>query len=565
MNEFFQVGPTLRNQYADDRVLRSYLKRRLPPEMFAEIEPGLHSLGERAVTDIAAHGDRCEANPPRHVPYDPWGRRIDHIETDPSWKALDGISAEEGIVATGYERKHGALSRLHQFVRIHLYSPSSAIQTCPLAMTDGAARAIELYGDEALKKNAFARLTSRDPEFFWTSGQWMTERSGGSDVSGTATIARLENGQYRLYGTKWFTSATTSQMAMTLARIEGAPEGNRGLSLFYLELRDENGKLNNIRVHRLKDKLGTKALPTAELTLEGTPAVLVGDAGNGVRKISSLFNITRMYNAVCAVSGMRRSIALARDYSAKRKVFGKTLSEQPLHVETLADLQVEYEGAFHLTFRLIELLGKDECATASEAEAAVLRLLTPIAKLYTAKQVIAVTSEVLECFGGAGYCEDTGLPRLLRDAQTLSIWEGTTNVLSLDTLRAIQKENAFPPFLAEIRARLDAITLPELTASAARVREALGRIEAYLPTAMGEGMDFVEAGARGFAFSLARTYAASLLLEHAMWSAEHENDPRSVTVALRWCAKELAPLLQPNEAYRRGSRALALDEEAVKP
>src|SRR5690606_4112745 len=230
---------------------------------------------------------------PVHIPYDPWGKRIDEIKVSDSWNQLHEIAAEEGIVAAGYERTQGEFSRLYQFAKLYLYHPSSAIYSCPLAMTDGAARLLELYGTEDMKERAYKFLTSRDPQTFWTSGQWMTERTGGSDVSGTSTIAKKEGDQYKLYGVKWFTSATTSQMAMTLARIEG----DEKLSLFYLELRDKSGELQNIQINRLKDKLGTKALPTAELTLSGTPATLVGEAGKGIKTISTLFNITRLYNA----------------------------------------------------------------------------------------------------------------------------------------------------------------------------------------------------------------------------------------------------------------------------
>jgi len=560
MGTFFQQGPSIGNQYDEDRVLRSYLARRLPADVLAEIEPGLRRLGERAITDILEFGDDAETNQPRHVPYDPWGVRVDDVVVSRGWKELDRVAAEEAIVATGYERRHGAWSRVHQFARIHLFNPSSAIYTCPLAMTDGAARLIEVYGDEALRRDVYPHLVSRDPATFWTSGQWMTERTGGSDVSQSETVARPEGEAYRLWGTKFFTSAVTAQVAMTLARIEGAPAGSRGLSLFFIRLRGEDGKLQGIQVNRLKEKLGTCALPTAELDLVGTPACLVGDPGNGVKKISTLFNITRMYNASCAVSSMRRGIALARDYSHRRVAFRKSLSELPLHVETLAALETEYEGAFDLVFRLVELLGKDDTRTATRDETAVLRLLTPIAKLYTGKMGVAVASEVVECFGGAGYMEDSGIPRILRDSQTLAIWEGTTNVLSLDTLRAIEKDQAFPPFLAEIRARVAAVKRPELAESAARVREAAARLEAYLPRAVAEGLDFVEAGARAFAYSLARTYAGSLLLENAGWSLEHEADRRPLVVARRWCAQELAPLVHADASHRAESRALALDE-----
>jgi alkylation response protein AidB-like acyl-CoA dehydrogenase len=560
MSEFFQDGPVLGNQFDEDGVLQGYLRRKLPAEMLADIETGLRRMGERAVTDILALGNAAEASPPRHVPYDAWGRRVDRIEVCEAWKQLERIAAEEGVVATAYERRHGALSRVHQFALLYLYAPSSAIATCPLAMADGAARVIERHGDEWMRANPLRRLTSRSPEENWTSGQWMTERTGGSDVSGTSTVARIAKGVYHLYGTKWFTSATTSPMAMTLARTEDALEGSRGLSLFYVELRDPDGRLQNIFVHRLKDKLGTRALPTAELTLEGTPARLVGGPGDGVKKIAALLNITRGYNACCAAASMRRGLALARDYAGKRRAFGKRLADQPLHRETLAGLQVEFAAAFHLTFRVAELMGKEEIGEANDEESAVLRLLTPIVKLYTAKQAIASASEVLEAFGGAGYVEDIGLPRLLRDAQVLSIWEGTTNVLSLDALRAIQKESALSPFMADIGRRLKAVRTPVLRAAVESVRAAAKRIEAYAESALRENGDYLQAGARAFAFSLARSYAASLLLEHADWLAQTEGDERGIKVTERWCAHDLAPLLDPDSAHRAASASLANEE-----
>jgi alkylation response protein AidB-like acyl-CoA dehydrogenase len=403
---------------------------------------------------------------------------------------------------------------------------------------------------------AFERLTSRDPERFWTSGQWMTERTGGSDVSLTSTVARPCGDGYALSGVKWFTSATTSQLALTLARIEGdARAGSAGLSLFFVELRDELGALRNIRVERLKEKLGTRALPTAELTLDDTPARLVGDAGQGVRKIASLLNVTRLYNAVCAVAYMRRAIALAADYATRRVAFGRPLIAHPLHVETLAAMAVEYEGALHLTFHLGALLGREECGEASADDLLLLRLLTPVAKLYTAKQAVAVTSETLEAFGGAGYVEDTGLPRLLRDAQVLSIWEGTTNVLALDVLRALGDGDALRAFVAAVTRRVEALGDPALGEAGQRVIEAARRIESHAARVADDG-ELQRAGARGFAFALARTYAAALLLEHAGWSARVENDGRTRVAALRWCAQELAPLAAPDAAHRADSSSL---------
>jgi hypothetical protein len=388
----------------------------------------------------------------------------------------------------------------------------------------------------------------------------MTERTGGSDVSGTSTVARADAGgsDFRLYGTKWFTSATTSQMALTLARIEGdaTPAGSAGLSLFYVRLRDDAGELQRITVHRLKEKLGTRALPTAELTLDGTPAVLVGGAGHGVRKIAALLNVTRLYNAVCAVAAMRRAIALAADYATRRVAFGRPLAAHPLHAETLASMAVEHAGAFHLTFHVGELLGREEVGEASDDDLLLLRLLTPVAKLYTAKQAVAVTSEAIEAFGGAGYVEDTGLPRLLRDVQVLAIWEGTTNVLSLDVLRALgQQGDALRAFAAAVARRLDALTSDALRAVAPRVADAGRRIVEHAALAASDG-ELQQAGARAFAFALARTYTAALLLEHA----ERTAGDAETTIALRWCAQDLAPLAAPDAAHRAASSALLYEE-----
>ena len=549
MAGLIQDSPQLANQYDDDAVLRSYLRWRLPPDVLAELEPDLRRLGQRAVTDILALGEEAEQSPPRHIPYDAWGKRVDRIETSDAWRELDRISAAEGIVATAYERAHGIHSRIDQFARLYLFAPSSALYSCPLAMTDGAARFLEVYGDESTRP-VFAHLTSRDPRQFWTSGQWMTERSGGSDVASTSTIARCESGNdYRLYGLKWFTSATTSQVAVTLARIEGAPAGGAGLSVFLVTLRDRDGSLRNIRVERLKDKLGTRALPTAELTLEGTPARLVGGQGDGIRKISTLFNITRVYNAVAAVAGMRRAIALATDYAKRRTAFGKPLIEQPLHLETLSELGLRFRACFLLAFRVAELLGKEECGEATETELQLLRLLTPVAKLYTAKQAVTIASEVVEAFGGAGYVEDTGIPSLLRDAQVLPIWEGTTNVLSLDVLRAVQRAGALPSWITDIRRRLKAI---DKKASGTKVVDAVNSIETYFARAGDLAAESHQAAARSVAYSIARIEAATLLLEHEAAST----DPVGRIAAQRWCACDLARLVNADELHRADSRAL---------
>ena len=557
---FFQDPPRLTSGF-DDLTLRSFLRRMVPRDVEQSIAPSLASMGDRAAGPLADLAHQHRLDEPRHVPFDAWGNRVDHIEVNAAWKQLARVAAEDGLVGVAYERRHGAFSRLHQFLLVHLFAPSSQTYSCPLAMTDGCARTLELIATASLRERVLPRLVSRDPSRAWTSGQWMTERTGGSDVGLSETIARPgEGGSFRLHGTKWFTSAVTSEVALTLARPEGGAPGGKGLALFFLEVRWHDGRLNGLTVHRLKEKLGTRHLPTAELLLDGAVAEPVLGLTDGIRNMSSMLNITRTWNAVCAVAGMQRGLSLARDYARRRIAFGAPLAEKPLHLETLADLSSDYDAAFALAFYQALLLGKSETREASASEEAVLQVLTPLTKLFTGKLSVASASEVLECFGGAGYVEDTGLPALLRDSQVLSIWEGTTNVLSLEALRALAREDAWEPLIELVRRARSVAQEPSLAALAHSAETHVVRAIAWAREAAGTNRPLVEAGARRFALGLARSIAQALLVEQAEWSLHHEHDRRALYAARRFgTARDELPLsYQP-----QSTRAYALGEPLV--
>ncbi|XP_038560265.1 acyl-CoA dehydrogenase family member 11-like [Micropterus salmoides] len=544
---FFQERPLLKNPFLEDALLRGYLRRHLPQEAaFTD----LCAFGERVANEVDGWGRECEATPPRLVHFDPWGRRVDHIVTSPTWKRMKELSAQEGLVAIGYERPCGEWSRVYQMSKLYIFSPSSGLYTCPLAMTDGAAKVIQSIDASWLVDEAYSRLTTRQPERFWTSGQWMTERQGGSDVaSGTETVAVPQtDGSYKLHGFKWFTSATDADMTLTLARIQdrtgATTPGSRGLSLFYAEVsRDEEGQLKGIEVQRLKDKLGTRQMPTAELLLDGLPAHRLSEEGRGVASIANMLTITRIHNSVSAVAAMRRVVQLARDYATRRTAFGKLLKEHPLHMQTLARMEVETRGAFLLVMDVCRLLGREESGMATQLDTHLLRLLTPVVKLYTGKQAVAVVSEGLESFGGQGYIEDTGLPGLLRDAQVLSIWEGTTNVLSLDVLRSVARSSGMVlhAYFTHTKSLLaSASSVSSLASAVKAVDAALSELEHFVQVAATRAPGSLELAARDLAYSLARIYMGALLIDHACWKGA---SPSDTYAAVRWCEQDLCPVV----------------------
>ena len=531
---FTQSPPRLGDQWDDDAFLRDYLARVLPPEVRRDVEPDLAALGALsggALYDLQLQDRLSE---PRLTQWDAWGNRVDRIELTPLWQRAAHVAARHGLVAIPYEQRHGRWSRIHQFAAVYLFHPSSDLYTCPLAMTDGAARTLLGSRHVALIDRAVPHLASRDPERAWTSGQWMTEATGGSDV-GTSTTRAVprDDGTWHLYGKKWFTSAATSEMALALARPEGNGPGGSGLAVFYLETRNADGTPNGIRVERLKEKLGTRKLPTAELQLDGTVAYAVCGTDRGTRNIEPMLRITRAWNSVTAASFMRRAVALARAYAAERRAFGARLDALPLHQETLADLEVATRAATLLAFELVELMGRDEAGEIDDAQRALLRLVTPIAKLLTAKQAVAAVSEAIEAFGGAGYVEDTGLPALLRDTQVLPIWEGTTNVLALDALLRTHAEAGLGAVQRRIAAAVEGAP-PDLADAAAAAAAAAAHAAAWVRAASDRRE--TQAGARRFAYTVGRALELALLIEHARW-AEREGRRGSAVAAARRFAR----------------------------
>ncbi|HEV2538839.1 MAG TPA: acyl-CoA dehydrogenase family protein [Frateuria sp.] len=534
-----QTAPQLVHPYRNDRTLLALLDRVIPPERRSALDADLDALGDYA----QRAWERARRGTPRTpvlTQWDAWGRRVDRIELTTAWQEGPGLTTRHAILAAGHEPH--AHARLEQFARVYLYHLASEFYTCPLAMTDGAIAALRASGNQALIQRALPHFLSRDPATFWLSGQWMTETGGGSDVGRTGTVARQDaDGQWRLHGRKWFSSAVVGEAALALARPEGAGEGAAALALFYVETMDGGERKPQLVVDRLKDKLGTRELPTAEIHLDGLPAWPLGELANGVRQVAPMLNVTRTWNAVCAVASMARALALACDYAVRREAFGRPLIEQPLHAQTLADMRAEFEGAFALAFEVVQLLGRVEQGQDAPHEAALLRLLTPLAKLWTGKLAVALCSEALECFGGAGYIEDTGLPQLLRDAQVYAIWEGTTNVLALDSLRALGE--GLPALRTAIGGWTGGSHEPEMLAPIHAALDAAAR----QPQSLHGERATLEAAARGLSLTLARSAAAALLARQSTF-ARGRGDMRPGAALRRFVAHGLDRTIVPDLA-----------------
>ena len=505
---------------------------------------GLEALGTRCAGAYLRLAREAGRDPPTLERYDAWGRRVDRLRTGEAWRALKRAAAAEGIVADGYGPAAGPERRVRQFLKVLLFSASSGMVSCPMAMTDGCASVMRQFaaaGDEECL-HVFDRLTSRDPGEAWTSGQWMTEIAGGSDVArATQTVVEARaglpgGGSHELTGLKWFSSATDSQVALTLARECGADRCDRHLSMFLVRVPEHVG--GAIRCRRLKDKLGTRQLPTGELELHACPARRLGPPGRGIQEISRMMNLTRVHNSASAASHARLMWLLCARYAEDRSVQGRPLGDHALAAERLAWMEAAVGASVALTLDCAALLGRaeDGPSGAARAEAeGLLRLMTPASKLLTAKLGVSVCTEGIEFFGGAGYVEDAGVATILRDCLVLPIWEGCSNVQALDVLRVAGSEAG--------RAALDSV-LDQAGAAAAAARPPLGEAaEGLRRSADGlraAASRMLQAPARrdaellsyGVAQQLSRVRAGTRLLEQASRSA---GDAAAAVVATRWC------------------------------
>jgi putative acyl-CoA dehydrogenase len=459
-------------------------------------------LGRRAGSAEAQEWGRlAEKNHPVLHTHDRYGHRVDEVEFDPAWHQLMTVAVEAGLHATPWaDDRPGA--HVARAAKVFVWGAADPGHICPISMTYAVVPALRANADLTATYEPLLTSTTYDYGLRVPStkqgliaGMSMTEKQGGSDVrANTTTATPTADGAYALVGHKWFTSAPMSDFFLTLAQAPG------GLSCFLVPRVLPDGSRNPIRLQRLKDKLGNRSNASSEIEYDGALGWLVGEEGRGVRTIIEMVNMTRLDCAIGSATSMRVGTMQAVHHARHRTAFGKTLVDQPLMANVLADLAVESEAA---TYAAIRLAGAtDRVARGDEREALVRRVALAVSKYWICKRAPSHAAEALECLGGNGYVEDSGMPRLFRESPLMSIWEGSGNVAALDTLRAMAKEpESLEAFFDEVGAAAGADS---------RLDDAVARVRKEFTT-----FDDLEYRARRIVEQLALVFQGSLLVQHA--------------------------------------------------
>src|SRR5215475_1128995 len=445
------------NFFRIDASLRQSLRLYLDAPTLDRLEPYFDRLGVLAgggLDELAAIADK---NPPVLHARDRQGRDEDFIAYHPAYREMEAIAFGEfefhAMSHRGVLGFDAALPPVAKYVLQYLFVQAEFGLMCPISVTDTSIHLVARYGSEELKALLLPRMLSDDPERQWKGTQFITEKAGGSDVGAIETVARRERGQWRLYGEKWFCSHTDADVALLLARPEGAPAGTRGLALFALPRRLEDGRRNTYRIVRLKDKLGTRSMASGEIRLEGALAYLVGELGEGFKQMLDQVNLSRLSHGVRAAAMMRRCLNEALAAARGRAAFGRRVIEHPLMRRQLMKLMVPAEQALSMALFTADAMGR---ANAGSAEAErLLRLLTPLLKFRACRDNIVVATGAMEARGGNGYIEEWVTARLVRDAHIGVLWEGTSNIIALDAVtRAVGKSGAHRALAQRLSERL---------------------------------------------------------------------------------------------------------------
>jgi len=556
------IAPDCRglNFWTIDRAIRDLLSLYLENRALAHFTPHFERLGALAggrLDELALQADK--RTPILHH-RDRFGRDEDWVEYHPAYREMERIGfGEFGLHAIS--RRPGVLGwpdvapPLVKYTLQYLFAQAEFALLCPLSVTDSSILLIQKYGDERVKQRYLPGMLSQDFDTLIRGAQFMTEKSGGSDVSGITLGAKRAGDHWELWGDKWFCSCADHEIVLLLARCQGAPAGNAGLSLFAMPRRLEDGSRNRYRVVRLKDKLGSRSMAAGEVIMEGAVAYLLGEPGRGLKQMMDQVNLSRLSHGFRAAGMMRRCLNEALQVARHRRTFGRTVIDHPMARRQLLKLMLPTEQALSVAIAAAVAM--------TEGDEAQLRILTPLVKYRACRDNVPVATGAMEMRGGNGYIEDWANAKLIRDAHLGLIWEGTSSVNALDIIRrAVGRERAHEALAHALHRRLEASAIPG---------QFRGRLAALVDRATGFAEKVAkeagaEASCRRAATALYHVVSASLLAAEGAELGKRGGDARRLLLSrlvLDHRLHDADPFALPDAAWEDAVSAKLLNDETV--
>lgn len=469
------------NLWRADPAFARLLPLYLPADLLAVMLPQLDRLGALAGGELDTLAGTADRNPPRLIHRTRRGEDAQSIDYHPAYREMERLAfGEFGLTSMSHRAGvfgwPAPLPPAAKYALTFLFAQAEFGLLCPVNMTDSLARTLRRFGSAELVERYLPLLASQDMDALHQGAMFMTEQGAGSDIAATAVTAEPANDRtHLLYGDKWFCSNPDAELALVLARRGGGAAGLKGVGLFLLPRTLPDGTPNSYRIVRLKDKLGTRSMASGEIRLEGARAWLIGDPEAGFKQMADMVNSSRLSNAVRAAGMMRRAMTEALFVARNRRAFGKRLVEMPLMRRQLAKMLLRAEQARAMVFQTAEALRRSDAG--EEGAYALLRILTPLVKFRACRDARQVTGDAMEVRGGCGYIEEWPEARLLRDAHLGSIWEGTSNIIALDVLRAAEREGGFAALAALIHRLQDEAPLDGLLPALDRAAHLLERAQ----------------------------------------------------------------------------------------
>ncbi len=552
------------NFYRADRSLQRLLRRYFTdrPEEYRWAEDFLSEWGEvcaRQVEPLIATADK---NGPTLRQFNRRGERVDELIFHPAYHEIGRLAYSNGLAGMsnvpGFRGHTGPASQLVKFVAMYLFTQADGSIACPVSMTDILARVLKMYASPPLVERYLPGLTSLDYERLLTGAMFMTEKTGGSDVGAITTVAVQNEEWWELTGDKWFCSNAGADLILTLARPEGAPPGTRGLGLFLVPKTLPDGTRNYYEINRLKDKLGTRAMASGEVTFRRTKAYLIEPLERGFIMMMEMVNGTRLHSGVAGAASLRRAVLEATLHGRERISFGRPLIEQPLYADQLADMVVDSDAAKALFLETAFRLDRADQSHSTE-DKILSRLLIALLKRYATAHGFKAAQTALEMRGGNGYIEDWPNARLLRDSLVQIIWEGGINMVAFDVLRTLERENAWPVYAATLQNELARIHSPGLNTPVNSLKTCLELVGREVERLMVQPRASQELIAPQLAEAMAALYAAVLLIAnaHDTMNAKDPAARRDLESARRYYTRFLQPVL---ETLKRPPNAGAVSE-----